>query len=288
MNQKNIGWLNGLIGVIIFAGSLPATRIAVSAFNPTFLTNIRAAIAGLFGLILLIFLKQKQPDKQQLISLCIVAIGVVFGFPWLTALALQTISSAHAIVFVGLLPLATATFAILRVGERPNNAFWLFTLLGSFFVLVYMFYQNRGFHFQMGDFYMLLAICICGLGYAEGGKLSHELGGWQVICWALVISLPITLSLSLYGLPSDFSNIPISAYLAVTYVSLFSMLLGFVFWYKGLALGGVAQIGQIQLIQPFLGFIFAGILLGESIQPAMIICCVITIICIILAKHFAH
>lgn len=287
MDQASKGWLNGLIGVVIFAGSLPATRIGVLGFSPEFLTTSRAAIAGVIGLICLIVFKQVKPNLQQLKTLIIVAFGVVIGFPLFTALALQTISSSHAIIFVGLLPLSTAIFAVFRGGEKPTLQFWLFAILGSCLVLIFMFFENKSLSLSLGDLYMLAAIVVCGLGYAEGGKLSSELGGWQVICWALVVALPIMLFGSVYYFPDHYSNISIAPILALLYVSLFSMLIGFVFWYKGLALGGIAKVGQIQLLQPFIGLMLSAILLGEHISLAMILVSISVVACVVMAKKFA-
>ncbi|WP_296281925.1 DMT family transporter [uncultured Acinetobacter sp.] len=287
MDQASKGWLNGLIGVVIFAGSLPATRIGVLGFSPEFLTTSRAVIAGVIGLICLIVFKQVKPNLQQLKTLIIVAFGVVIGFPLFTALALQTISSSHAIIFVGLLPLSTAIFAVFRGGEKPTLQFWLFAILGSCLVLIFMFFENKSLSLSLGDLYMLAAIVVCGLGYAEGGKLSSELGGWQVICWALVVALPIMLFGSVYYFPDHYSNISIAPILALLYVSLFSMLIGFVFWYKGLALGGIAKVGQIQLLQPFIGLMLSALLLGEHISLAMILVSISVVACVVMAKKFA-
>lgn len=287
MDQASKGWLNGLIGVVIFAGSLPATRIGVLGFSPEFLTTSRAAIAGVIGLICLILFKQVKPNLQQLKTLIIVAFGVVIGFPLFTALALQTISSSHAIIFVGLLPLSTAIFAVFRGGEKPTLQFWLFAILGSCLVLIFMFFENKSLSLSLGDLYMLAAIVVCGLGYAEGGKLSSELGGWQVICWALVVALPIMLLGSVYYFPDHYANISIAPILALLYVSLFSMLIGFVFWYKGLALGGIAKVGQIQLLQPFIGLMLSAFLLGEHISLAMILVSISVVACVVMAKKFA-
>ena len=287
MDQASKGWLNGLIGVVIFAGSLPATRIGVLGFTPEFLTTSRAAIAGVIGLICIILFKQVKPNLQQLKTLIIVAFGVVIGFPLFTALALQTISSSHAIIFVGLLPLSTAIFAVFRGGEKPTLQFWLFAILGSCLVLIFMFFENKSLSLSLGDLYMLAAIVVCGLGYAEGGKLSSELGGWQVICWALVVALPIMLLGSVYYFPDHYSNISIAPILALLYVSLFSMLIGFVFWYKGLALGGIAKVGQIQLLQPFIGLMLSAFLLGEHISLAMILVSISVVACVVMAKKFA-
>ena len=287
MNKINIGWINGFIGVAIFAGSLPATRIAVMGFSPEFLTTVRALIAGFIGLMCLLLLKQTKPNFQQFKSLTIVALGVVIGFPLFTALALQSVTSSHAIVFVGLLPLATAIFAVLRGGEKPNLQFWLFAILGSTCVMGYMFYQNQNFNLNIGDFYMLIAVISCGLGYAEGGKLSKDLGGWQVISWALVITLPLMSIGTIYYFPNNFNAVQTAQILGLIYVSVFSMWLGFLFWYKGLAQGGIAKVGQIQLLQPFIGFYFSYLLLNEKIDLSMIVVCIATIICVALAKKFA-
>ncbi|MFW2012948.1 DMT family transporter [Acinetobacter bereziniae] len=287
MDKTNLGWINGFIGVAIFAGSLPATRVAVMGFSPEFLTTARAAIAGIIGLLCLLLLRQTKPNFAQFKSLMIVACGVVIGFPLFTALALQTVSSAHAIVFVGLLPLSTAIFALLRGNEKPALQFWLFALLGSAIVIGFMFYENRNLSFSLGDLYMLASIIVCGLGYAEGGKLSRELGGWQVICWALVVSLPLMLIGSFYYLPQSFENIHWSETLGLIYVSLFSMLIGFIFWYKGLALGGIASVGQIQLVQPFIGLILSAFLLGEHVSLAMVLVCFAVVLCVAMAKKFA-
>lgn len=287
MDKINQGWLNGLIGVIIFAGSMPATRIAVTGFNPEFLTGIRAVIAGVLGLICLIALHQTKPNKSQTHSLIIVAVGVVIGFPLFTALALQSISSARALVFVGLLPLSTAIFSVLRTGERPNLKFWLFAILGSSFVIGFMLLHGQDQILAIGDLYMLASIILCGLGYAEGGKLSRELGGWQVICWALVIALPFMILFSLYSLPENFDQVTSSSFMGLLYVSTFSMLIGFFFWYKGLALGGIAKVGQIQLVQPFIGLILSAFLLGEHVSLSMILVSCAVVLCVALAKKFA-
>ena len=190
MQRTTDGWGSGLIGVIIFSGSLPATRIAVGGFTPLFLTSARAVIAALLGAVLLLALRQKRPALSDLSSLAIVALGVVIGFPLLTALALQHITSAHSIVFIGLLPLATAIFGVLRGGERPKPAFWLFSIIGSLSVAGFALSQS-GRASLTGDLLMVAAILLCGLGYAEGATLSRRLGGWQVISWALVLALPV-------------------------------------------------------------------------------------------------
>lgn len=280
------GWLNGLTGVVIFSGSLPATRIAVQEFAPVFLTVARASIAGAVALCMVLLLRQSRPARNQLLPLSIVALGVVVGFPLLTALALQYVTSAHSIVFVGLLPLMTAVFAVLRGGERPGPVFWLFSGLGS--ALVVGFAMSQGISASpTGDLLMLLAIVVCGLGYAEGARISRTLGGWQVISWALVLSLPFTLPLTWCLAPPTVQTISLPAWISLGYVSLFSMLIGFVFWYRGLVQGGIAAVGQLQLLQPFFGLALATMLLHEEVSVGMLIVTVAVILCVAGARKFS-
>lgn len=280
------GWGSGLLGIIIFSGSLPATRVAVADFSPLFLTAARAVIAALLGAALLMLLRQARPQGGDMLSLFVVSIGVVIGFPLLTALALQHITSAHSIVFIGLLPLATAIFGVLRGGERPKPLFWLFSCLGSVTVVAFAI-SNDGSSSLTGDLLMIAAIILCGLGYAEGAKLSRRLGGWQVISWALVLSAPVMLVLTMVTLPISWEGIGAPAWLSLAYVSVFSMLVGFVFWYRGLALGGIAGVGQLQLLQPFFGLALAGLLLGEPVAWTTIAATGLIIISVAFAKIFA-
>lgn len=284
--EKTSGWINGFIGVVIFSGSLPATRLAVLEFDPVFLTVVRAAIAGVLAVALLWLFRERRPARNQWLSLLIVAMGVVLGFPLLTALALQHVTSAHSIVFVGLLPLATAIFAVLRGGERPRPVFWIFSMLGSALGVGFALAQGLTAS-PTGDLLMLAAILACGLGYAEGAKLSRTLGGWQVICWALVLALPLMAVLSLWLAPASFSTVSLSAWLCLGYVSLFSMLIGFVFWYRGLAQGGIAAVGQLQLLQPFFGLALAATLLHEHVSVGMLAVTLGVILCVAGAKKFA-
>jgi drug/metabolite transporter (DMT)-like permease len=286
MERSTTGWGSGLLGVVIFSGSLPATRIAVGGFTPLFLTSARAVIAALLGIALLAILRQKRPDVSDLGPLAIVALGVVIGFPLLTAQALLTITSARSIVFIGLLPLATALFGVLRGGERPKPVFWLFSILGSLSVAGFALSQDEGGSLQ-GDLLMVAAILLCGLGYAEGATLSRRLGGWQVISWALLLSLPIMAALALATLPATWSGIGVPVWAGLAYVAVFSMLIGFVFWYRGLALGGIAAVSQLQLLQPFFGLLLAGLLLHEQVAPTMIAATALVVLCVAGARRFA-
>lgn len=286
MERTTSGWINGFIGVAIFAGSLPATRVAVADFSPTFLTGARASVAALLGLVLLLALRQARPRRADVPALAVTALGVVVGFPLLTALALQHVTSAHSIVFLGVLPLCTALFAVLRAGERPRPAFWLFSVAGAACVVGYA--ARGGLEASLrGDLPMLAAVVVCGLGYAEGARLSRTLGGWQVISWALVLSLPVMLLVTWLSMPASFSHVGTPAWIGLAYVSLFSMLIGFVFWYRGLAQGGIAAVGQLQLFQPFMGLGLAALLLHETVSATMLGVTLAAVACVAGARKYA-
>jgi drug/metabolite transporter (DMT)-like permease len=287
MKQTTNGWLSGFIGMLIFSGSLPATRIAVQGLDPVFLTVARATIAGTLALGLLIAFREGRPARRDLVPLIVVALGVVVGFPLLTALALRHVTSAHAVVFIGLLPLSTAIFGVLRGGERPQPAFWVFSALGSSAVVAFAL-RNGIDASPVGDALMLAAIVVCGLGYAEGARLSRQLGGWQVISWALVLSLPVMVPLTWWAFPASLEGVSHAALWGLAYVSLFSMLIGFVFWYRGLALGGIAGVGQLQLLQPFFGLVLAAGLLHEQVPLAMVGVTVAVVACVAGARKFAR
>ncbi|MDQ0420167.1 drug/metabolite transporter (DMT)-like permease [Peteryoungia aggregata LMG 23059] len=279
-------WASGFIGVLIFSGSLPATRVGLADFAPLFLTSARAIIAALLGAALLIGLREKQPERNDLLPLAVVALGVVVGFPLLTALALTSINSAQSIVFVGLLPLCTALFGVLRAGERPSAVFWMFSVAGAALVAGFALSTTADMAVQ-GAVLMIAAVIACGMGYAEGARLSRRLGGWQVISWALVMSLPVMLPIALWTVPGDLGAVSTSGWLALAYVSLFSMMIGFIFWYRGLALGGIASVGQLQLLQPFLSFVLAAGLLHETVSLPMLATALLVVLCVAASRRFA-
>ncbi|WP_372007223.1 DMT family transporter [Paenibacillus chitinolyticus] len=286
MNQTTSGWIHGFAGVLIFSGSLPATRLAVADLDPIFLTVSRAAIAGLLAGALLLVFRQQRPARSDIVPLLLVALCVVVGFPLLTALALQYVTSSHAIIYIGLLPLSTAIFGVLRGGERPRPAFWILSALGSSLVAGFALTQGAAAS-PVGDALMLASIIVCGYGYAEGGRLSRRLGGWQVISWALVLSLPVMSLLSFFYMPVSWAGISTSAIVSLAYVSLFSMLIGFVFWYRGLAQGGIAAVGQLQLLQPFFGLLLSAVVLHESIGWPIFVVNTGVVLCVAIARRFA-
>ncbi|WP_245648655.1 DMT family transporter [Sphingomonas sanxanigenens] len=277
----------GLLGVLVFSGSMPATRAAVAAFDPAFLTAARALIAAAAGAVPILLLRSR-PAREDIRSLALVSLCVVLAFPLLSAMALTHISSPRAILFTGLLPVVTATWSVLRGGERPRAGFWLFAFAGAALLIGYALLNGAATGSGMlGDALMLASIILCGLGYAEGAVLTRRMGGWQVICWALLLAAPAMALLAWWLWPATLTHVAPSAWLGLAYVSLFSMLIGFVFWYRGLALGGAAAVGQLQLLQPIMGFAVSAVLLGEQIGWPIVAAALCLLLCVGGARRFA-
>ena len=284
-------WL-GLLGVIIFAVTLPMTKLAVGTLaqpqlSPWFITFGRAAVAGLLSILYLIWQYKsakevnsttkktnqrvwKLPSASEWGLLAFTACGVVVGFPLFLSLALQYVPSTHGAVVTGLMPLATAVIAAIWYKQRPSVGFWFFAVLGTVLVLSFMLLRSADaggqFSMHLADIFLLLAMISGSLGYIGGARLTPSLGAERVICWVLVLSLPITVPLTLQTMPQHFSAIQVSSWWAFAYVAVFSMWLGFFAWYRGLALGGAVRVSQVQLVQPFLSLLFAVPLLGEKID----------------------
>jgi drug/metabolite transporter (DMT)-like permease len=273
-SEASRGLFYGLLGIIGFSVTLPATKLAVVALDPIFVGLGRAVVAACMAAPLLYFTRQKIPTRAQIRSLFIVMLGVIIGFPVLTAWAMQTAPASHGAVVVGLLPLATALAGAWRAHERPTPVFWYASVVGSATVVGYAL-VNGGGSFHAADFILLAAVAAAALGYAEGGRLAREIGGWQVICWALVFAAPVIIAPAAFGAwktgLEGFANAPASAWAGFAYAAAVSQFLGFFAWYHGLALGGVARVGQIQLLQPFMTLGFSALLLGEKIAPLAIV-----------------
>jgi drug/metabolite transporter (DMT)-like permease len=281
---KSFGY--GFIGVLIFSLTLPATRIAVTGFDPVFVGLGRAIVAAGLSLILLVITCQTIPPLRFLPNFAIVTAGVVIGFPLLSAIAMQDAAASHGAVITGLLPLSTALCGAWRAGERPSRGFWLFASLGSALVVFFALLTGGG-SIRLADLALLGAVGSAALGYAEGAVLARKFGSWQVICWALMLSVPVLLPIVWQHLPANFSSISTNAVLAFLYVSVFSMFLGFFAWYRGLALGGIARIGQLQLIQPFMTIFASAILLGEHLSIETLGFAAAVIGCVALGKRTA-
>lgn len=258
------GMLLGFVGVLLFSLTLPFTRIAVAELSPYFVTFGRAALSGACALLMFAYTRPKLPTRRQLLRLGVMALGVVYGFPLFVSFAMQTLPSAHGGIVLGVLPLATAAVGALRFKERPSLAFWGVALVGSLLVISYAALNGSG-GLVHEDGLLFFAVASAAIGYCEGGKLSEEMSSVDVISWALVLTLPINILLTSVFLDFDVKAVSTSAWVAFIYVGMISMYIGFFFWYRGIATGGIARVGQVQLLQPFLTLAGAYLLLGEAI-----------------------
>ena len=265
-------------GVVAFSLSLPATKLAVATLDPWFVAFGRAVVAAALGALVLGVGRAPWPTAAQWRGLALVALGVVVGFPLLTSLALERVDAAHGGVVVGVLPAATAAFAVLRAGERPPRAFWLSALAGLAAVLAFTLSRGVG-GLERADAELLAAVLVCAVGYAEGGRLARELGGARTICWALLLALPVSLPVAAAH-AGGLADATASAWAGFAYVALVSMFLGFFAWYAGLARGGIARMSQLQLAQPVLTLVWSALLLGETVSAPTALCAAIVIVCV--------
>lgn len=269
LSREHQGLLFGFLGVLIFSGSLPATRIAVQTLDPMFVGLGRSVVAAHLAAIALIVTRQPFPRREMWKWLAIASGGVVFGFPIFTSWAMRYVPASHGAIVVGLLPLATVIAATFINHERPSRGFWIASLIGSALVVAFALTMGAG-ALHAADFALLAAVILGGIGYAAGARATRELGGWQTISWTLLISVPVLLPIAAAGAArTDFSAVPWSAWAGFIYVSLFSQYLGFFAWYRGLDLGGVARVSQVQLLQLFLTLAISSLIVGETISLLM-------------------
>jgi drug/metabolite transporter (DMT)-like permease len=260
-------YVYGFIGVLVFSVTLPMSRIAVAELDPLLVGLGRALLAAIPAALLLWATGSRRPTRAEWSGLALAMLGIVVGWPVASTFAMRSVPASHGAIFNGLLPLATAIFAAWRSGERPSPAFWACALAGAALVMGFALRAGHG-SLQVGDLWLLLSVVLGGLGYAEGGRVARTLGGWRTICWALVASAPLLL-VPVGILVSQVGALPSTpVMLAVAYLAFGSMFLGFFAWYHGLALGGIARVGQVQLLQPFLTVLIAALLIHEAVEPA--------------------
>jgi drug/metabolite transporter (DMT)-like permease len=270
ISRETMGLLLGFIGVVIFGATLPATRAAVVDLAPWFVTTGRAAVAGLIALGVLLVLRRKRPARALRRDILIVSFCVCFGFPGLIGLAMQTVPASHGGVVLGILPLGTAICGALFAGERPSTAYWICGIIGALLVVAFAL-RESDMTLTIGDIYLFLSVIAASVGYVFSGKLSRDMPGWEVISWALIIALPLTIPLALWLVPADPFAVRSSAWIGFAYAALMSMYLGFFPWNAGLAMGGVARVSQVQLLQTFVTLIVSALFLGEKIDAATLI-----------------
>jgi drug/metabolite transporter (DMT)-like permease len=268
--QETRGLLLGFIGVVCFSASLPFTRVAVREFGVIFPSFGRAVIAAALAAGVLQLRRVPLPGRHLFGRMAMVAAGVVVGFPAFTGLALQHAPAGHGSVVIGLLPAATAGWSSIRTGARPSPRYWWYATLGAGAIIVLTLARGTA-DIALGDLYLLGAIASAAVGYTEGAVVSREIGGWQTISWAVVFALPITVPLTLIGLgPVGFDE-PSTAWISLAYLGAVSMFLGFFAWYAALAMGGIARVSPVQLLQPMLSLVWASLFLGERLDALIVV-----------------
>ena len=284
VNKETKGMLIGFIGILIFSLTLPVSKIAVISFDPYFIAFGRATLAGMVALAYLLYKKEVMPSKADFAKFVVIALGVVFGFPIFTTVAMAEGSSSHGAVILGMMPLATTVIGVIRFKERPSLGFWLVSLLGAGLVVLYALLKNSGSFTYIDVLLVLGGISAC-VGYVEGGELSKRMNPRSVISWALVISLPINILMSYATFTPQYLHVSTIAWMSFAYLSLFSMYIGFFFWYEGLAVGGIARVSQVQLTQPFCTLVAASILLGDSLTIMNVVFAFLVVSTVILGKR---
>jgi drug/metabolite transporter (DMT)-like permease len=264
LSREHLGLLLGFIGMAIFGGTLPATRIAVSAIDPMALTALRTAIAGLCSLALLIVLRRPLPPRRLWPQLAIAMLCVSILFPFLMALAVQTVDASHGGLVLGILPIATALVAVVITHERPKPLFWIASVAGAALVIAFALRQGGG-TLSAGDLLLFAAVATSAIGYAFSGRLTAQMPGWEVISWVLIMALPISLPAAALTMPADLTLIALKPWLALLYVAVFPQWIGFFAWNAGMAMGGIARVSQVQLLQPFITFALAAFFNDETI-----------------------
>ena len=263
--RERLGLLLGFLGVVMFGGTLPFTRLAVAELDPWFVTFGRAAVAGLIAVAVIAIVRPRLPPRTEFIRYALAAVMLVIGFPGLTGLAMVTVPAIHGAVVLGVMPLTTAAMSALIFGERPSPLFWACATAGSALVVVFAI-RDGGFGLAMGDLYLLGAVLATAIGYVLSADLSRRTPGWLVISWMLVLMLPVTIPAALWTMPPDPAAISRAAWTGFAYVAVISMYLGFFAWNTGLAIGGTARVSQVQLLQTFVSLAIAVPLLGETLD----------------------
>lgn len=283
MKPATEGYFYGLLAVLAFSLTLPATRAAVAQLDPLFVGLGRELVAACLAAPLLWITRQPWPRAAHIKGLVLVIVGVVFGFPILTAIAMGRADASHGAVMLGLLPLATAIAGFALNHERPSALFWIAAVIGSATVIIYALSAGAG-SFHVADFALLGAVILGALGYAEGARLARQIGAWQVICWVVVLAAPVLLPVVAFIAWSKGMHATPAAWTGFAYVSVISAFLGFFPWYRALNVGGVARVSQIMLLQPFFTLGFAALLLGERITATAIVCAAIIALLILVSR----
>ncbi|WP_328428906.1 DMT family transporter [Streptomyces sp. NBC_00443] len=278
------GTVQAALGVAAFSLTFPATAWGLESFGPWSLVAVRSLLAALIAGVCLLALRVPLPARRHWAGLAVVAAGVVLGFPLLTTLALQTSTTAHAAVVVGLLPLTTALFSALRVGTRPSRTFWTAALAGAAAVVAFTVQQSGG-ALTTADLYLFAALLVCAAGYTEGGRLARVMPGWQVIGWTLVLCLPLTAPVAAVALSYEPVHLAWHGVTGLLWVAAGSQFLGMVVWYRGMAAIGIPKASQLQLAQPLFTLVWSVLLLGEHLTVAAPLTAAAVLVCIAVTQR---
>ncbi len=266
--------------MVAFSLTVPMTRVALGGLSPLFIGSARAVVAAGLAVVCLGLARRQVPRGRQWARLVVVGAGVVVGFPLLTSYALTTAPASHGAVVIAMLPAATAVTTVVRTGERPRPAFWVAAAAGAVAALVFASFQGDGFGgLHRADLLLVGAVLAAAVGYAEGGLLSRELGAWQTVSWALVVCAPLMLALLLVAVRAGAPDATTAQWAAFGYLGVVSMFLGFLAWYRGLAIGPMSSVSQVQLAQPVLTIAWAGLLLGEPITAVTVLGGLVVVTC---------
>lgn len=277
-SRAGLWW--GFVGVFAFSFTVPFTRVAVGGLSPLFIGSGRAVVAAMLAAAVLALTRQSLPTRAQWGRLAVVAAGVVIGFPLLTSFALVTAPASHGAVVIALLPAATAVMAVLRGTERPGRAFWVMAGVGGAAAVFFASFQGGGpGQLQWSDLLLFGAVIAAAIGYAEGGLLARELGSWQTVSWALVLSSPLMIALMVVSAVQAPPAATPTEWAAFAYLAVVSMFLGFFAWYRGLAIGPMAHVSQVQLVQPVFSIIWAALLLHEELTWATVAGGIVVVLC---------
>ncbi|MFD5951929.1 DMT family transporter [Streptomyces collinus] len=282
--RPGVGTFQAALGVVAFSLTFPATAWGLEGFGPWSLVAVRSVLAAVIAGTALLVLRVPLPARRHWPGLAVVGAGVVLGFPLLTTLALETSTTAHAAVVVGLLPLTTALFSALRVGTRPSRTFWIAALAGAAAVLAFTVQQSGG-ALTTADLYLFAALLVCAAGYTEGGRLARVMPGWQVIGWALVLCLPLTVPVTALALAHEPVHLTAHSVTGLLWVAAGSQFVGLVVWYRGMAAIGIPKASQLQLAQPLLTLVWSVLLLGEHLTVAAPLTAAAVLVCIAVTQR---
>ncbi|MFN0264305.1 DMT family transporter [Tepidamorphus sp. 3E244] len=278
------GYALGFLGVVIFGGTIPFTKLAIHDLSPWFLALGRASVAACLATATLLVTRSPRPRREDIVPLLASGVLLVLGFPLFITMALEYVPAIHGAIVIGILPLATVVAAAIILRERPSPAFWFWAALGALAVVGYA-VRKGGFTPHLHDMLLLAAVACASTGYTIAGRLSRHMRGWQVISWQLVFLFPVTLPVALFNAPADLSSVPLSAWTGFGYVSLFSMFLGFFAWNAGLAMGGVSRVSQVQLLQTFVSLAVAALLLGEPLDAETLLFASAVVVIVFLGRR---